>query len=94
MVVVIKNTKKTELWHCRLRLMSKKEMKLLVNDGKIPKLKSVDHHLSESCVLGKKRRISFSIGRRELKHKRLELVHADVWGPTIVPSLRRISTTL
>ena len=51
MVAILDNTKKTELWHCRLGHMSEKGMKLLVRNGKIPELKSVEHHLCESCIL-------------------------------------------
>lgn len=78
MVFVVDNTKKTKLWHCKLRHMSKKRIELLVNDGKILELKSMDHHLFESCVLKKQTRVRFSIDRRKLKHERLELEHIDV----------------
>lgn len=88
MVDVVNNTEKIELWHCRLGHMSEKGMKLLLNDGKIPKLKSVDHHLCKSCVFGKQERVSFLIGGRELKHDRLELVHTNVYKPATVSSFR------
>ena len=67
--------------------MSEKGMKMLVKDGMIPELKTVEHHQCESCILGKQKRVSFSNASRELKAEKLELVHTDVWGPAPVPSL-------
>ena len=62
-------------------------MKVLVSNGKLPELKSVKHNYSESCTLGKQRKVSFSKGGRKPKAAKLELVHTDVWGPAPVASL-------
>lgn len=86
-VAAVDSQKNTELWHCRLGHMSEKGMKLLVKSGQIPELKSVEHQLCESCILGKQKRVSFSKVGKELKKERLELVHTDVWGPAPVSSL-------
>ena len=43
----------TSLWHRRLGHMSKKGMKMLLSRGKLPKLKSIDFDMCESCILGK-----------------------------------------
>ena len=67
MVAVVDNTEKTELWHNRLGHMSEKGMKILAKDGKIPELKTVEHHTCESCILGKQKRVSFTNASREPK---------------------------
>ncbi|XP_073129368.1 uncharacterized mitochondrial protein AtMg00300-like [Henckelia pumila] len=77
----------SSLWHCRLGHMSEKGMKMLISKGKLPELKTVEHKLCESCVLGKQKKVSFSKGGREPKASKLELVHTDVWGPSSVTSL-------
>ncbi|KZV18236.1 hypothetical protein F511_28102 [Dorcoceras hygrometricum] len=77
----------SSLWHCRLGHMSEKGMKMLMSNGKLPDLKSVEHKMCESCIFGKQRKVSFSKGGREPKAAKLELVHTDVWGPSPVPSL-------
>lgn len=86
-VAVVENAKQTKLWHCRLGHMSEKGMKLMVENGALPDLKTVDHQMCESCILGKQKRVSFSKGGREPKSEKLELVHTDVWGPAPVASL-------
>ena len=77
----------SSLWHCRLEHMSKKGMKELLSNGKLPGLKFVEHKLCESCILGKQRKVSFSKGGREPKTTKLELIHTDVWGIAPVASL-------
>ncbi|KAL6334618.1 hypothetical protein AAG906_019470 [Vitis piasezkii] len=66
----------TSLWHRRLGHMSEKWMKMLLSKGKLPKLKSIDFDMCESCILGK-----------TPKAEKLELVHTDLWGPSSVTSL-------
>ncbi|GAA0155217.1 hypothetical protein LIER_12991 [Lithospermum erythrorhizon] len=87
MIAVVEGSEKTGLWHNRLGHISEKGMKLLVSNNLIPKLKSVDHHICESCVLGNQKKISFI--KTGVKHKsdRLELVHTNVWGPVPVGSV-------
>ena len=46
----------TSLWHCRLGHMSEKGMKMLLSKGKLPKLKSIDFDMCESCILGKQKK--------------------------------------
>lgn len=76
----------TNLWHRILGHMSEKNMKILCSGGYLPKVKSVDMSFCEDCVLGKKKRVSFSRDGRALKSKKLDLVHTDVWGPIDVAS--------
>ncbi|XP_071689194.1 uncharacterized mitochondrial protein AtMg00300-like [Rutidosis leptorrhynchoides] len=77
----------TSQWHQRLGHMSDKGMKMLVSNGKIPGLKRVESDFCESCVLGKKKKVTFAKADRTLKAQKLELVHTDVFGPTPVSSL-------
>ena len=62
-------------------------MKMLHDDGKLHGLKEADHNLCEGCVFSKWKRVNFSKVRRDPKTKKLELVHTDIWGPSIVTSL-------
>ena len=78
----------TSLWHRRLGYMSKKGMKMLLSKGKLPKLKSIDFDMCESCILGKQKKVSFLKTGRTPKAEKLELVHTDLWGPSPVASLR------
>ena len=64
--MVTKNTVSSDLWHYRLGHMSEKGMKVLHSDGKLHRLKEVDHSLYEGCV-------SFSKEGREPRTKKLEL---------------------
>ena len=62
-------------------------MKVLLSNGKLLELKSVEHNLCESCILGKQKKVSFSKGGKELKITKLELVHTKVWGPALIATL-------
>ena len=77
----------TSLWYHRLGHISKKGMKMLLSKGKLPKLKSIDFDMCESCILGKQKNVSFLKIGKTLKAKTLELVHIDLWGPSTVASL-------
>ena len=74
------------LWHRRLGHMSEKVMKMLLSKGKLPELKSIDFDMSESCILGKQKRVSFLKTGRTSKAKKLELVHTNLWGSSLVAS--------
>ncbi|KAF3680274.1 putative 50S ribosomal protein L18-like [Capsicum annuum] len=75
------------LWNNRLGHMSAKGMKMLAAKGALKGLKSVDMGLCKSCVMGKQKRVSFMKTARETKQVRLEMVHTNVWGPSLVSSL-------
>uniref|UniRef100_A0A0D3E6W1 GAG-pre-integrase domain-containing protein n=1 Tax=Brassica oleracea var. oleracea TaxID=109376 RepID=A0A0D3E6W1_BRAOL len=64
-VVVVENAKQTKLWHCRLGHMSEKGMKLMVENGALPDLKTVDHQMCESCILGKQKRVTLTSRRAQ-----------------------------
>jgi hypothetical protein len=43
----------SKLWHLRLGHMSKKRVKVLLSNGKLPVLKSVEFDLCKGCILRK-----------------------------------------
>ena len=86
-IAVAKISTDTSLWHLRLGHMSEKGMKMLLSKGKLPKLKSIDFDMRESCILGKQKRVSFLKTGKTLKAEKLELVHTDFWEPSPVASL-------
>lgn len=43
----------TITWHRRLGHMSKKGIKVLLSNGKLPRLKSIDLNLCEDCIFRK-----------------------------------------
>ena len=67
--------------------MSEKGMKTLLSKGKLPDLKNVDVGLCEDCIFGKQKKVNFTKIGKTPKAERLELVHTDVWGPSLVSSL-------
>ena len=78
----------TSLWHRRFGHMSEKGMKMLLSKGKLPELKSIDFDMCERCILGKQKNVSFLNTGRTPNAEKLELVHTDLWGPSLVASLR------
>ena len=75
------------LWYSRLGHMSEKWMKILLSRGKLPELKSIDFDICESCILRKQKNMSFLKTGRTPKVEKLELVHTDLWGSSLVASL-------
>ena len=51
----------TSLWHRRLGHMSEKGMKMLLSKRKLPELNSIDFDMCESCILGKKKKVSVRV---------------------------------
>ncbi|WVZ04917.1 hypothetical protein V8G54_018263 [Vigna mungo] len=72
-LIAVAMNENPNLWHRRLGHMSEKGMRIMHSKGKLP-----------NCILGKQKRVSFQRSARIPKKERLELVHSDVWGPTIV----------
>ena len=87
-ITVAEASSDTSLWHHRLGHISKKKMKMLMLKGKLLELKSIYFDMCESCILGKQKNVSFLKTSRTLKVENLELVHTDLWGPSLVASLR------
>ena len=86
-IAVVDASTDTSLWHRRLGHISKKWMKMLLSKGKLPKLKSIDFDMCESCILEKQKNVSFLKTGRTPKVEKLELVHIDLWGSSSVASL-------
>ena len=86
-IVVAEVSTDTSLWHRRLGHMSEKGMKMLLSRGKLPELKSIDFDMCESCILGKQKNVSSLKTGKTPKVEKLELVHIDLWGPSLVASL-------
>jgi len=84
MVAVTEAVNNSTLWHQRLGHMSEKGIKLMVAKGKLSSLKHVDVGVCEHCIFGKQKKVSFSRAGKTLKVEKLELVHTDVWGTTLV----------
>jgi hypothetical protein len=77
----------SKLWYKRLGHMSEKGMNVLLSQGKLPDVKSIETDLCKDCILWKQKNVSFiNIGRTP-KPEKLELVHTDLWGPSPVASL-------
>jgi hypothetical protein len=88
MIAIADSSANSNLWHLRLCHMSEKGMKVLLSNGKLSELKSVESDLCEGCILGKQKKVSFVKIGKAPKPKKLELVHTDLWGPSLVASLR------
>jgi uncharacterized protein (DUF1697 family) len=86
-VAIANASANSKLWHLRLGHMSEKEMKVLLSDGKLPKLMSAESDLCEGCILGKQKRLSFTTIGRTPKLEKLEMSHTYLWGPSLVESL-------
>ena len=86
-IAVAEASSDTSLWHHRLGHISKKKMKMLMLKGKLLELKSIYFDMCESCILVKQKNVSFLKTSRTLKVENLELVHTDLWGPSLVASL-------
>ncbi|KAL2225539.1 UNVERIFIED_CONTAM: Retrovirus-related Pol polyprotein from transposon TNT 1-94 [Sesamum indicum] len=87
-VVSVFENNKTTLWHKRLGYISMKGLEFLKKDGilsdKIDKLDFCDE-----CVMGKHHRVHFPASpspNPSMSTCILDYVHADVWGPSNVPT--------
>lgn len=77
----------SDIWHCKMKHLSEKGMKIFHSRGKLPGLKALDLEFCEDYVYGKQNKVSFTKGARAIKKERLELVHTDLWGPAQVSSI-------
>lgn len=88
--LVVKGKNEANLWHLRyghlningLKLLSRKEMVV-----GLPKIGEID--LCEGCIYGKQTKKPFPVGKSWRATTSLELVHADLCGPTKTESLGR-----
>ncbi|RVW14253.1 Retrovirus-related Pol polyprotein from transposon TNT 1-94 [Vitis vinifera] len=75
----------TELWHRRLGHMSEKGLSILSKQGLISGAETGKLKFCETCVMGKQRRVKFSMGSHTTNGV-LEYIHSDLWGPSPVES--------
>ena len=76
--------KTSTLCHQHLGNMSEKGMKILASKGSIPKLKKVTTDFREPCVTRKQKKVTFLKSDHLPKAGNLELIHSNVYGPTLV----------
>ncbi|KAK2971629.1 hypothetical protein RJ640_003449 [Escallonia rubra] len=71
----------------RLGHSSESGMRILHSKNAFPGMKNIQLDFFEGCVYGKQKLVSFRRDGKAKKTERLELVHTDVCGPTIVKSI-------
>ena len=62
-------------------------MRELLLKGKLSGLKIVNFDMCESCVMGKQKKLSFLTSGRKLRETKLEFVHIDLWGLSLIAYL-------
>jgi hypothetical protein len=79
---------KTMLWHQRLRHIGEKGLQTLHDKGMVEGMSNctLDFDFCEHCIYGKQNRVICPSGATRTKGI-LELIHNDVFGPVLVPSL-------
>ena len=75
---------KAMLWHQRLGHIGEKGLRLL--HGKGMSNCSLDFDFCEHCLYGKQNQVRFPSGAKRTEGI-LQIVHSDVFGPMLVPSL-------
>ena len=75
-----------DLWHRRLSHISEKGLKLLLEQGILPKGVAEKLSFCEHCVVDKSTRQSFQKADHNTKAI-LDYIHSDLWGPSQIPSL-------
>jgi len=76
----------TRLWHMCLGHMSEKGLQVLHGKGVLPGIKSCKLDFCEFCIMGRQRRASFSTSKSKTMGL-LDLIHTDVWRPSLVLSV-------
>jgi hypothetical protein len=76
----------SSLWHGRLRHLSKADITHLSKAGYIPKLSFSDHQFCDHCYYGKQVAIPHPTSTPR-ESSPLDLVHLDICGPMLHPSL-------
>lgn len=59
-------------------------MKSLIFQNKFPDLKYIVLDFCEYCAYDKQKNVKFSKMGVRVRPKKLELVHTDVWSPTLI----------
>lgn len=79
----------SSLWHLRYEHLNQKGLQLLKQKDMVMGLPLIDRNLEvcEGCIYGKMHRLTFPKNSWRAKTP-LELVHADIFGPTRNPSIQ------
>jgi len=79
---------KTMLWHQRMGHIGDKGLRVMKSKGMLEGISncSLDFKLCKECVYGKQNRVKFSTSATRANGI-LQLIHSDVFGPVLVPSL-------
>ena len=88
--LLTQHEKKFEVWHRRLGHLNAEHLQLLHREKLVNGLdlgSSGSLHFCKGCVLGKQQRLAFPSDGARRATVTLELVHADVWGPTRTTSV-------
>jgi len=72
---------RTKLWHRRLGHVSEKGLVERCKQGLLCGDKVEKLNFCEHCVYGKACRVKFGVGQQRTKGT-LDLIHADLWGPS------------
>ncbi|KAL5543764.1 hypothetical protein UlMin_007548 [Ulmus minor] len=75
----------TDLWHMRLSHLSERGLNELHKRNLLNGMKGCRLDFCKICVMGKQRRVSFSISSHTSKGI-LDYVHIDVWGTSPIAS--------
>jgi hypothetical protein len=80
--------RKTMLWHQRLGHIGEKGLRTLHSKGMVEGMSNCTlyFYFYEHCVYGKHNRLGFPYGATRAKEI-LDLIHSDVFGPVLIPSL-------
>ena len=76
----------SKLWHMRLGHSGEKSLQTLAMQGLLKGAKTCKLEFCEQCVLGKEKRVKFSITIHNTEGI-LDYIHTYVWGPTKTASL-------
>lgn len=88
-IVVAANTspmKSAKLWHERLGHSSQKALEQLKSKDMLKNIGDCNFEFCKSCLSGKQKKVSSSLNENKAS-RILQLVHSDVFGPTLVASL-------
>jgi len=76
----------TRLWHTRLGHMSERGLQALHKRSALPCIKYYKLDLYKFYIMSRQRRVGFSTSQHNTKGL-LNLIHTNVWGPSLVASI-------
>ena len=87
-VALTTTVESTKLWHLRFGHLNYKSLKVLKQKEMVIGLPSIieNKNICEGCIFGKMHRLPFPKASSRAKAP-LQLVHADIWGPSRNPTI-------